>query len=46
MILEDTEKDMCRILILHDDNLEAIWAIPVEHKGAFQFVSAGVFVSW
>ena len=36
----DTEKDMCPILILHDDNHEAIWAIPVEHKGAVQFVAS------
>ena len=35
---EDTEKDMCPMLILCDDNLEAICAIPAEHKGAVLFV--------
>ena len=41
MTPEDTEKDMCPILILYDDNLEEMLAIPVENKGAVQFV-----VSW
>ena len=32
---------MWPIFILYDDNLEAVWAIPAERKGAVQFV-----VSW
>ena len=35
---EDVEQDTTPILILYDDNLETIWAIPVETKGAVQFV--------
>ena len=35
---EEIEKDTCPILILYDDNLDAIWALPVQAKGAIQFV--------
>ena len=38
---EEAEQDTTPILIMYDDNLEAIWAILVQAKGAVPFV-----VSW
>lgn len=35
---EEIEKGTCPILILYDDNLDAIWALPVQAKEAIQFV--------
>ena len=35
---EEVEKDTCPILILYDDNLDAIGALPVQAKGANQSV--------
>ena len=38
MIPEEAEQGTCPILIMYDDNLEAIWAMPVRSKGAVPFV--------